>query len=149
MSRARICSIFLEIVRTALLQGDYSDAILTSILCATWVCEIVEYLCAGEKEIQQTITSALSSSPAWSLCITLFRHVTVFSGTNSILQNILWFRLNVRKVSCRILPVPQNTVMNLLNNVMWADAAPSKEDLLPLITPLKSTTLGEVSYLTL
>lgn len=98
VSRARIRSILLEIVRNALLQGDYPDAVLTSILCATWVCEVVEYLCVGEKEIQETITSALASSPAWSL---------------------------------------------------WADATPSKDDLIPIIMPLKSTTLDEVSYSTL
>ena len=95
VSRARIRSILLEIVRNALLLGDYPNAVLTSILCATWACEIVEYLCVGEKEIQETITSALASSPAWSL---------------------------------------------------WADATPSKDDLVTIIMPLKSATLVEVSY---
>ena len=98
VSRARIRSILLEIVRNALLQGDYPDAVLTSTLCATWVCEVVEYLCVGEKEIQETITSVLASSPVWS---------------------------------------------------RWADATPSNDDLTPIIMPLKSTTLDEVSYSTL
>lgn len=98
VSRAQIRSILLEIARNALLAGDYPDAVLTSNLCATWVHEVVDYLCVGDKEIQETITSALASSPAWSL---------------------------------------------------WADVNPSKDDLIPIIVPLKSTTLDKVSYSTL
>jgi hypothetical protein len=64
-SRERIRRILTEFVRSARLLEESSDTVSTSTLCANWVCEIVEYFCVGENEIQDTISCTLSPSLSW------------------------------------------------------------------------------------
>ncbi|KAG0592544.1 hypothetical protein KC19_1G261500 [Ceratodon purpureus] len=64
-SRDRIRGVLTEVVRNALIVEDSSDTVSTSTLCANWICEIVEYFCVGEDEIQDTISGALAPSPTW------------------------------------------------------------------------------------
>ena len=50
--------------------------------------------------------------------ITLFRFITLFRGTINILHNIPHIQIECGKyfrIFCRILSVPQNIVMNLIN----------------------------------
>lgn len=64
-SRVRIRRVLIEVVRSALVLEESADTVSTSTLCADWVCEIVEYFCMGENEIQDIISCTLAPSLSW------------------------------------------------------------------------------------